>query len=259
MDNRTKPAMGRVDNGVPAPYDFLIEQVLSESWRGITGFKATAWGGWLIVFVVSLMFGVAFSLISFLSSKFFGTSPQIFNVVDNIVTFIVTLPLIVGVMMLGVRRSVGLPVKAMDATNYMSSIWGLVGVYILQAIIMVIPVLLAAITMSFASGTDMMIVKIMLMLLAVVFFASTLYFAISYTFAMVLKVEKNLSIWGALEASRKGVTQHWFKFFFTLLAMYVFLLIGAIPLLLGWIWLLPMANLLYGVMYRTMFGVEEVR
>ena len=63
--------------------------------------------------------------------------------------------------------------------------------------------------------------------------------------AIPLIVERGLSPWQAMEASRKAITQHWFKVF-------------GLFLLLGLIWTIPLFVMVMGVLYRTIFGVLPV-
>ena len=85
-----------------------------------------------------------------------------------------------------------------------------------------------------------------------------IYLSIAYMFALPLIVEKNMDFWQAMETSRKAVTQHWFKLFFTGVLMVIIYLISTIPLGLGLIWTIPMFVALHGVLYRRIFGIDPV-
>ena len=82
-----------------------------------------------------------------------------------------------------------------------------------------------------------------------------LYLAIAYMLAIPLVVERGLTPWQALEASRKAITQHWFKVFGLFLLLGLITLISAIPLGIGLVWSIPLFVIAMGVLYRTIFGV----
>ena len=70
-----------------------------------------------------------------------------------------------------------------------------------------------------------------------------------------LVVERGLSPWQALEASRKAISQHWFKVFGLFFVLMLIMLLSMIPLGIGLIWTLPLLIVTMGVLYRTIFGV----
>ncbi len=86
-----------------------------------------------------------------------------------------------------------------------------------------------------------------------------IYLSVSYTFALLLVIEKKMGIWEALETSRKAVTHRWFSLFFFWIILSVIMMISAIPIGIGLIWTIPMGCIAYGIMYRNMFGVEPVQ
>jgi uncharacterized membrane protein len=71
-------------------------------------------------------------------------------------------------------------------------------------------------------------------------------------------VDKGLSPWQALEASRKAITPRWFAVFGMLLLLGLLFVLGAIPLLIGLIWITPLYLIALGILYRNIFGVSSV-
>jgi uncharacterized membrane protein len=84
-----------------------------------------------------------------------------------------------------------------------------------------------------------------------------IYLAVSYQIALPLVVDKKLGSWQALEASRKIIGHCWFKVLaFDVLAIIVvtlsMVLLG-IPL----IWAVPALAIAFGILYRTLAGIEQ--
>ena len=69
-----------------------------------------------------------------------------------------------------------------------------------------------------------------------------IYLSIAYRLAIPLVVERGLSPWQALEASRKAISQHWFKVFGLFFVLMLIMLLSMIPLGIGLIWTLPLID-----------------
>ena len=68
-------------------------------------------------------------------------------------------------------------------------------------------------------------------------------------------LDKRLSPWDSLEASRKAVTHHWFAVFGAAIVVYLLAMLLSLTLV-GVIWALPMMLLAYGILYRVIFGYD---
>ena len=261
MDNSSPQAKakGRIQNGFAAPYNFFIVDLVKESWAAIKGFKATYWGALgYCVLVGILSFLVGFG-INYAGQSLFGYSDEIGQAVVNVVITLITLPLIVGMMMLAIRYSADLPVRSKDVFNYYSSYLRIFGVYVVQWVILFVLWFASQVFFELTGATDVNAYKALYFVFGAVFFLSFIYLAISYMFSLVLRVEKNYGIIQSLEVSRKAISQHWFKMIFALITFEIIVLLSAIPLLIGLIWTMPMFYIMLGILYRTMFGVEEMR
>ncbi len=79
---------------------------------------------------------------------------------------------------------------------------------------------------------------------------------VAYAFSAPLMLDKKLSPWQSMEASRKAVTHHWFKVFGVFLLLSVILVLSMFTVI-GIIWALPMSMLGYASLYITIFGISE--
>lgn len=230
---RTGPAGGTLEGGIAGDYDFKIGGVLGEAWEKTKGIKGAFWGAGIVIFIV--VFVVAVILNIFLAAVA-NQSPGaaiIGNLVYQLVFAAITYPFMTGMLMLGVRRSVDLPVTASMAFAFFGRTW---------------PIVLAAILISIFT-----FVGFLLLILP------GLYLSIAYALALPLIAEKELGAWRAMESSRRAVTKHWFKFFFLLILMGLILVVSAIPFGIGLIWTYPMSINVLGIVYREAFGVEAAR
>ena len=234
---------GTLQNGIEGNYDFSIIDVLLEAWQKTDGIKSTFFFAVLVYIVIVVGIGLIFSMADHaileagmregMSSSMIEIIGSIMAFLQYIFKFIVSLPILVGITMIGVYRSVDMPVRFSIAFDYFEY---------------TIPIVIAAILTS-------VLVALGLVLLII----PGIYLIIAYLLTQPLIVEKNLGAWEAMEASRKAINHHWFKVFFTYLIMVIIYLLSILPLGIGLIWTAPMMVNMRGILYRIMFGVEAAR
>ncbi|MDF3931588.1 hypothetical protein [Pseudomonas citronellolis] len=213
-------------------YDFRIGEVIGEAWHKVKGMKGT-------LVVAAIIYGVAVNLLSFIIAFVLallgvihesasGSGPL--EILVSVFAGALCYPLLAGLNMIGIRRAAEQPATI----NEMFAYFGLFT-----------PLLITGLAV-----TCLTYVGIFLLLLP------GIYLGVSYALAIPLVVERGLSPWKAMEASRKAIGQHWFKVFGLFVALGLILLVSAIPLMIGLVWTLPLAFIALGVLYRTIFGVS---
>jgi uncharacterized membrane protein len=212
-------------------YDFSIGDVLSEAWQRVKGTKGIIIGGFLVFYVVlftaSLLIGGVFGLLGVISD-----SPILSGVAEMIIGMIASAlayPFMAGINMVGIRRAAGQPISFNEIFSHFGR---------------TVPLVITAIL-------SMLLIYLGFFLLII----PGLYLAIAYMLAIPLVVERGLTPWQALEASRKAITQHWFKVFGLFLLLGLISIVSIIPLGIGLIWSIPLFVIAMGVLYRTIFGV----
>jgi uncharacterized membrane protein len=239
----TSAVGGTLQGGIEGNYDFSVIDVLLEAWQKTDGIKGTFFSAVLVSFVIVVGIGLIFSMANgaiLEAGVREGMSPSMIEIIGSIMAFlqhifkvIVSLPMLVGITMIGVYRSVDVPIRFSIVFDYFEYTIPIVIATILTIILVAI-------------GSLLLIIP-------------GIYLFIAYLLTQPLIVEKNLTSWQAMEASRKAITHHWFKVFFIYLIMAIIYIISIIPLGLGLIWTAPMKVNMRGILYRIMFGVEEAR
>jgi len=223
---------GSIEKAIQGDYEFSISSVLSEAWQKTKGSK---WQVQLAFFYYFLVAIAVMVVLSILMSIFMAAvqGPEVMvltQVVMQVGMNLVVLPVMMGILVMGIRRSVDAPINA-----------GMVFAYFSRTI------------QLFAT---LVLVYIMVAIGLVLFILPGIYLMIAYYMAMPLVVEKNMSPWQAMEVSRKAITHRWFSVFFLFLILFVVIVISALPLGLGMIWTLPWGVIAFGILYRNIFGVE---
>ncbi|WP_068830612.1 hypothetical protein [Pseudomonas sp. BMS12] len=213
-------------------YDFSIGGVISEAWQRVKGTKGIIFGGLVIFYVV--MF-VATSLLGFVLGALgiLGEASLTAIIVGQLIVSVLAsalaYPFLAGINMVGIRRAADQPVS-------FNEVFSGLGLFV--------PLLITALLMT-------LLVYIGSLLLLI----PGIYLGVAYMLAMPLVIERGLSPWQALEASRKAITQHWFKVFGLFLLLGLIMAVSMIPLGIGLIWTMPLFIISMGVLYRTIFGV----
>lgn len=218
----TKDGQGSLEGGLNGDYDFSIGDIFSEAWQRTNGVKGTFLVAWGIYFLIAMAISVVFYFITS------GAQSSL----QNLVNIPALYPIMAGITLMGIHRSVDADINASSVLGYYSR---------------VIPITLLTILMIILIALGMMLLVI-----------PGIYLSIAYMMALSLMMDRNMGIWESLETSRKAVSKHWFKIFFIYVLLGLLTLAAIIPMGVGLIWVLPMYSIIQGVMYKYIFGVESV-
>lgn len=235
LENEThsEDNFGSIERGINGQYQFDISAVISEAWQKTAGAKGTFW----LAFLIYVAIAIGISMVSqFVLMAVVATSQNeaviiILSLAEQLVMNLVLMPVVMGIMILGIRRSADVPIAAGSIMGHYSSMWRLF--------------------------LTMLLIYIMVLIGLLLLIIPGIYLMVAYYMAMPLVVEKGLNPWEAMEISRKTISKRWFTMFFFTIVVSLLILVSAIPLGIGLIWTLPMAMIAYGVVYRNMFGIRN--
>lgn len=228
---------GSLATGIAGQYDFNISDVLKEAWEKTNGLKGAFWGAGLLLFAGIIILAIVVGMVmgTFLGAEP-GEMPTAGDFVGELILQLVITaaiyPFMVGIIMMGVKRSVDRPISF----NMLFAYFGVA-----------VPVIIAGLLISVLTWIGFLLLIL-----------PGIYLSVAYALTVPLIGDKNLGAWQAMEASRKAITKRWFKFFGLFIAMIVIILISMIPLGIGLIWTYPMGVALLGILYRDVFGVDSV-
>jgi len=243
-ENTSTGSYGSVEKAVQGDYDFSIGSVLSEAWAKTNGCKGVFNLSFFYYFlvVIVLMMGIGMVTAVLFSAGDMGATPDQIGagqmpagmmIMQFAIQFgvnLIVLPMVMGLMMIGIKRSVDAPISAGMIFKYFSKM---------------IPLFIT-----------MLMVYIMVVIGLLLLVLPGIYLMIAYYMAMPLVVEKGMSPWQAMETSRKAITHRWFSVLGLFIVMAIIVSISVIPLGIGLIWTVPMMMMAFAILYRNMFGVE---
>ena len=220
-----------IEEALARGYDFSIGELLSESWSKVKGTKGIIIGGFQVFYVVLLaatfILGGVVGIFGALSENLFLVF--VGEILISLLASALAYPFMAGINMVGIRRAADQPLSFNEIFRHFGR---------------TVPLIITAVVM-------MLLIYLGMILLLI----PGIYLAVAYLLAIPLVVERGLSPWQALEASRKAITQHWFKVFGLFLLLGLIVIVSAIPLGIGLVWSIPLMVVAMGVLYRTVFGV----
>lgn len=232
------PAEGAAPAGGVAEgpkYRFTVGGVLREAWEKTKGTKGAILAGSAVMYLALLILVACGAFLLPMNGESYPADTTVIGVVGNIlfqaVTNAVSVLFTAGLLFMGIRKVAGDPVS----WRMVFAGFPVAGKIIVAAILQ----------------TLLVFVGILLLVLP------GIYLAIGYAMTMPLIIDRGMSPWQAMEASRKAIHKVWWKVAGLFFVMGLIFLVSIVPLGIGTIWTWPMFFILSGVVYRHLFGGEK--
>lgn len=238
MQNDTGQDSGAGDHDVQAATGghsaITLGGILSEAWAATHGNKFRILLAVAVTILVSLVFGVITGIVSLIFGNP-GDEPSLaealINFPINVVAYGFSGVMTAGLVLMGAKLSTRTTTGIDELFRFL-------------------PGLLWAVLTQ-------LLVSVMILLGLVLLVLPGIYLMVAYSFALPLALEKGLSPWAAMEASRRAVTSRWLTFFGLMLVSALLLMASVITLGIAYIWVVPLCVLAYGIAYRELFGIRD--
>ena len=211
-----------IQRAVAGHYSLSIEEVLSEAWSLISGYKLKLNIAVLIYTVIAVVAGLIVGGLQVLTGENIAAM-----VLGELAYAFVTLPVAMGLFAISLDRASGGDVHNDRLFQFFPWAMRLLFTTVLMTLLLLIGYLLLILP--------------------------GIYLSVAYLFAMPLLVREQMGIVQALEASRKSITHRWFTVFGLLVALAVINVVGAIPFGIGLIWTIPLSVIATGLAYQKIF------
>ena len=245
---RTSDLYGSLEKGITGKYEINVGEIISEAWQLTKGSKLVIVGALLITWVISAVVQqiisipvtILFGVLAATFEKTMGAPESAAILVTGMVMFsmllgfgsvLIQAPMVVGLEMIGVRRSVGLPISVKSVFDYFKYFIPLALTWLIMSLLVVLGFLL--------------------------FVIPGIYLAVATFLALQLVADRQFGPWQAIKTSIKATHHNWFSVFLLLLALGLITTVSCIPLGIGMIWTLPLFFIAKGILYRNIFGVTE--
>lgn len=224
--SRLRP--GSIEQTLAGNADLRIGAIIREGWEKIEGIKAPVLLGGIVIYA-------AITLVVYLLGYVFGTGPEnpdpVGSAVTQLVVTLIFYPFLGGVLMFGLRRSVGLPVKFEDLFAQYGR---------------ALPIVVVALLQSLATGIGFLLLIV-----------PGLYLSFALSLAVPLKVERDLPVFDCLMTSIRLVNRKFLEVVGLSLISAALMFLGLVSLI-GWIWTVPWVMLIFAITYRQLAGFGGV-
>lgn len=231
QETRDPGQVPSIEEALSRGYDFRIGELLSESWQRVKGTKGIVIGGFLVFYAV--MMAVSFALGGIFGLMGLAGNETVVSAITEMLLGMLAsamaYPFMAGLNMVGIRRAADQPISFNEIFSHFDRT-----VPILVTVLLSIVLIYAGMLLLIIPG---------------------IYLGVAYILAVPLIVERGLTPWQAMEASRKAITQHWFKVFGLLLVLGLIAVLSILTLGIALVWTLPLFVIAIGVLYRTIFGI----
>lgn len=205
-----------------------IGALVSEAWEKTRGAKGPIWAGSAVMYAVML---VVFAGASLLLPQQDGGAGMGADLLLQMISNAVMAIFFAGIVNMGIRRVAGSQVGWRMVLDGLPIAGKLAVAGILQSLLIMI-------------GFFLLILP-------------GIYLTIGYSMTLPLIIDRGMSPWEAMEASRKAVHKEWWKIFALFLVMGLLLLLATLPFGVGLIWVWPMTVILGALVYRGLFGIDK--
>jgi len=221
-----------------------VWDTINAAWEKTYGAKATFWGAILVL--AAIMFGIG--VLEGITAKWWGIS-GLFQLLGNIIGYFLQL----GLVYIGITRAKDMPInyKLMFTTFDLQLALRLIGLYILQTLIFLIPIAIGAIGVyvyMMGSSATTFIGG----LIFVISIIATIVVAIRLSLGMAFVLDTREGPVAAIKHSLTATDHNFWNLLGIFLLQFLIIIISIIPLGIGLIWSIPFVLINYGVIYKTL-------
>lgn len=225
--------------------DFSVSETIAESWKKVSGSKLAYFKA-LVAVICAVIF---FMLLEVILRVVLGEN-LLLRILLEILRVIVQLCLGAGILVLGLRRTLNMPLDTKHLLDPLTRLWPLALAAVLQTLVYMSPGLLFIPIYFIGLGP----LAIVLGVLAV---CLMLYALIALAFVQPLVLAGQHAPARAVMLSIAGTSRHCFRVLLLFIVNGLACLAGALTLGIGLIWALPFTINTIAVAYARIFGLER--
>lgn len=221
-----------------------VVATINAAWSKVSGTKKSFWAGlllfFLMVFVLSFLQGLTKDIIPL--SFIFACASQI-----------LAYYLQFGLIYMGITRAKDQPINFKMIFHAFSPrlLLFLLGLYILQLIIFLAPILvmMLGIFLYHMATTPSMAGGVTLIVLAIIAFITI---GVRMSLSMAFLLDSEMGPWACIKQSFEATRGNFWNILGMFFILWVIMIISVIPLGIGLIWALPFFYICYGMIYLTL-------
>jgi hypothetical protein len=224
-----------------------VWDTISAAWARVSGSKAPFWASLAVFFLIMFAFGVLEEL-----TKDYTLLSVCITYLANAVAYFLQF----GLLYMGITRAKDLPINFRMLFNIfdLQLILYLTGFYILQLLLLAIPMLVGVVGVTIYMQGDAFLAIIAGISLGIIAAIGCAIVGVRMALTMGLILDTRVGPWTAIKQSFKATRGNFWNLIGLFLLQILIVLISVIPLGIGMIWTLPFTYITYGLMYKVLRG-----
>lgn len=224
------------------PYQLPVFDTIKASWGKVYGSKGTFCLAFIVAFAIALGLGIIDGILE----KSAPIIEYIFRFFLQIITYFIEM----GLVYMGIRRAMDSPITfdMMFRVFNMILPFKIIGLYILQVLIMLIPIVIMFTSAALYPLFGTPIVSILFFIIGIL---ATMYLGIRMMMSMGFVLDKEMGPVNAIKLSFRA-TDHNFWNLVGIIIIQTIILVCLGITVIGLIWALPFAFINYGMIYRSL-------
>ena len=225
-------------------YLLPVWDTITTAWDKVHGSKSTVWAS--LILLALILFGIGI-----LEGMFEAIPPlsMAIRIIGNAITYLINVSLIY----IGIKCAQGAPInfKMMFHAFKQSVLLRIAGLYILQALVLAIPAVIAAGGYGLLIAGNAALIMLGILLLIAAFIASMI-FVIRVSLSVGFVMDQQLGPWLAIKSSFAATRGNFWNLVGLFILQSIIVMASVIPLGIDLIWTIPLCLIAYGVMYQRL-------
>jgi hypothetical protein len=231
-----------------------IKSLLTEAWHSVHGAKTDIWIAAGITLLVGFVAGFIAGLVTPLSQQL----AAFVNWIGQILTTLLQM----GILYIGIMRAKGMPIdyKQVLRPFEKSILWKVIGLYLIEFFIfLVLFVIFGFLPTVFLNGqvntvlhSGLNLANLLLIAWFIIGFFVTLFIALRLFLAFAFTLDQGTRPIEAIKRSIRATNHSEWPLFVLVCCHFLALFVGMLLALIGLIWAVPFALILYGTVYKKL-------
>lgn len=228
-------------------YELPVWETITTAWDKTMGVKGSFWASLGVLFAIMFGFGVIQGL-----TESNVVIAVIVSLISNVIGYLIQL----GLIYMGIRRAKDQPIdfKMMFFAFDLNVAMKVVGLYILQVLIFIIPILVIMLG-SFLISSGKIAPMILGSILCIASAIGALVVGVRISLSMAFVLDTGLAPVAAIKASFAATDQNFWNLLGLFLLEFIIIVASIIPLGIGLIWTLPFCFICYGLIYQRLRSI----
>lgn len=221
-----------------------VWDTINAAWAKVAGSKGTFWAAIIIMFLI--MFGIG--ILEGVTEKIFFIS-SLLGIIGSILGYFLQL----GLVYIGITRAKDMPInyKLVFTPFDVQLALNLVGLYVLQTVIFLIPAIVAAAGI-FLYMTGSAIAMFIGGLLVIASIVALLVIAVRLSISMAYVLDASAGPRAAIKSSLAATEGNFWNLVGIYILQMLILLVSILPAGIGLIWSIPFVLICYGMVYKQL-------